>query len=128
MKIFKLTGFMKSEFEPNFDFAEIFESHGLHMGRMISGSKSGYHSQHQANLVVFNGNIIIEKHGKIWFGDIDITLEREKLQAIANELNRDLYILREHDARFENENAGMKYWKQNAVDVILCENCKCKKK
>ena len=128
MKIIKLTKFWKSEFEPSFDFAEIFERHGLRMGRMVGGSKSGYSSQHEANLVVFNGNVIIEKHGKIWYGDLDVTIDEEKLQAIANELCRDLYILGEHDARFENENAGMKYWKSKARAVILCKTCKCKKK
>ena len=44
--------------------------------------------------------------------------EKDKLQAVANELYRDLYILGEHDARFENENAGMKYWKEHARAVI----------
>ena len=115
---------MKSEFEPTFDFYEVFYKHGLRAGRMISGSKRAP----EGHVAVFNGNIVIEKHGKIWYGDLNLTLEREKLQAIANELCRDLYILREHDARFDNEDAGMKFWKSKAVDVILCETCKCKKK
>lgn len=114
-------GFMKSEYEPTMDFYEVFKNHGLNPDRMLSGSKTGYYSQHPNNLVVFNGNIIIEKHGKIWYGDIDITLEEDKLQAIANELCRDLYILREMDARFENENAGMEYWKKKAVTIIKCK-------
>ena len=118
MKIFNLTGFMKSEFEPEMDFAEVFERHGLRIGRMISGSKSGYFNLHPKNNVVFNGNIVIENHGKVWYGDLDITLEQDKLQAIANELCRDLYILREYDARFRNENAGMDYWKKHAVETI----------
>ena len=88
------------------------------MGRMVGGSKSGYRHSHPDNVVVFNANIIIAKQDKVWYGDIDITLERDKLQAIADELHRDLYILREHDARFENENAGMKFWKENAVEII----------
>ena len=118
MKIINLTGFLKSEFEPTQDFHEVFERHGLYMGRMLSGSKSGYWERHPDNLVVFNGNIVIEKHGKIWYGDIDVTLEEDKLQAIANELCRTLYVLSEHDARFDNENAGMKYWKKKAKAVI----------
>ena len=118
MKIIKLTGFWKSEFEPKLDFTEVFEKHGLRMGRMVSGSKSGYYSQHPKNVVVFNANIVIPKQNKVWYGDIDITLERGKLQAVADELCRDLYILREHDGRFDNENAGMKYWKEKAVEII----------
>lgn len=117
-KIFNFSGFLKSEFEPEKDFAEVFQHYGLNMGRMISGSKSGYSEKHPNNLIVFNGNIIIEKHGKIWYGDLDVTLDQDKLQAVANELCRDLYILREHDARFENENAGIKYWKSRAISII----------
>jgi len=109
---------MKSEFKPDFDFFEVFEKHEYYVSRMLSGSKSGYVQAHPDNLVIFNGNIVIEKHGKIWYGDIDVTLDEEKLQVIANELCRDLYILSEHDARFENVSAGMKYWKEKARAVI----------
>jgi hypothetical protein len=114
----ELKGFLKSEFEPTQDFYEVFERHGLRAGRMVGGSKSGYWDKYPDNLVVFNGNVVIEKHGKIWYGDLDVTREEDKLQAVANELSRTLYILSEHDARFENENAGMKYWKKNAKAVI----------
>jgi len=118
MKIINLSGFHESEFNPKQDFAEIFERHGLMMGRMLSGSKSLYWGKHPDNNVVFNGNVVIENHGKVWYGDLDVTLEEDKLQAVANELCRDLYILSEHDARFENENAGMKYWKSKARAII----------
>ena len=116
MKLVKLEGFMKSEFEPTMDFYEVFQRHGLYPGRMISGGKTAP----KGHVAVFNSNIVIEKHGKIWYGDINITLERDKLQAVANELCRDLYILREHDARFDKENAGIVYWKKHAVTVIKC--------
>ena len=108
---------MKSEFEPT-SYYEIFEKHGFYPGRLLSGSKSGYHNQYPNNTVVFNGNIITEKAGKIWYGDIDVTLEFDQLKEIADEIGQDLYILREMDARFENENAGFDYWKENAVTVI----------
>ena len=121
MKLVKLEGFMKSEFEPNFDFYEIFENHGLYSGRMLSGSKSGYFSQHPKNTVVFNGNVVVENGGKIWYGDLDVTKEFDTLKEIADEIGQDLYILREHDARFDKENAGIKYWKKNAVTVIKCK-------
>jgi len=114
MKLIKLEGFMKSEFEPNFDFYEIFEKHGLYSGRMISGTKSGP----EGHICVFNSNVVVENGGKIWYGDLDVTAEFDTLKEIADEIGQDLYILREHDARFDNENAGIKYWKKNAVTVI----------
>ncbi len=80
-------------------------------GRMISGSKSAP----KGHVFVFNGNICIKSKGKIWFGDLDLTTDAQKLGALAKEMREDLYILREHDARFSNE-ANPKY--ENAVAVI----------
>lgn len=71
-------------------------------GRMISGSKSGYMTSHPNNQVVFNANVCTDA-GKIWFGDLDVTLDGEKLQQLANELHCKIYVLREHDGRFDNE-------------------------
>lgn len=77
------------------------------MGRMISGSKSGYRNRHPVNFVVFNANICVYDENntpsKIWFGDIDLTLDRDVLRTLAIDLNMDLYILQEFDARFSNE-------------------------
>jgi len=74
-------------------------------GRMLSGSKSGYSEKHPTHKVVLNGNICTKSHGKIWYGDIDITRDEEKLKAVSAALEDDLFILREMDARFENEAA-----------------------
>ena len=102
----------------DYDFVKIFQKHNLGISRMISGSKSGYKRNHKENLVIFNGNIITKKYGKIWWGDLDVTLDFNNLKNIADEIKQDLYILREMDARFENENAGFEYWKEKAVTVI----------
>jgi hypothetical protein len=116
MDIINLSGFLKSEFEPNFNYYAIFENHGLYPGRMISGTKTAP----AGHVAVFNGNIVVENGGKIWYGDLDITKEFDQLKEIADEIGQDLYILREHDARFDNENAGIVYWKKHAVTVIKC--------
>jgi len=106
----------------DFDDYEILESRGFHFGRLLSSGKTGP----TGHLMVWNGNIITEKYGKIWYGDLDITTESGELQEIADEIGDDLYILREHDARFENEYAGMKYWRDKAVMVFIAK-CNCKK-
>ena len=110
--------FMPSEFTRNIDYDKIFSNHKLYMGRMISGSKSYYQETHPKNVAVFNANIVTKKAGKIWYGDLDITLDFDQLKDIADELKQDLYILREMDARFENENAGFAFWKKHAITVI----------
>ena len=86
----------------------IFLSHDLRCGRLIASSKSGYLAKYesieQKNKVIFNANIIINDLGKIWFGDLDCNVDIQKLQSIAIQLNTPLYILREMDCRFGNEN------------------------
>lgn len=72
-------------------------------GRMISGSKSGYSNRYPKNIAVFNANVCTKNEGKIWFGDIDLTLSHEELSELARSLETDVYVLYEMDARFENE-------------------------
>jgi hypothetical protein len=55
------------------------------------------------NEVYFNANIFVLGEGKIWYGDIDVTKEKEQLENVAREIGKDLYILREMDGRFGNE-------------------------
>jgi len=98
---------------------DVFRKNGFSLGRMISGSKSGYNTRHPNNKVVFNANIFTED-GKIWFGDLDITLDRAKLEEVAKELKKDLYVLREHAGRFENENLPFEKVKKVAVEIIKC--------
>lgn len=69
------------------------------MGRMISGSKTGP----KGHLCVFNANICTKSRGKIWFGDLDLTADVSELKRLAAEQGEDIYVLREKDARFQNE-------------------------
>ena len=110
-----------SEFLSDGDIYQIFATNQLHMGRMISGSKSGYWQEHKENLVVFNANILIATRGKIWHGDLDVTLDEERLKEVAKALEEDLYILREHDARWGNEDKPVKELLPLAVAVIKYE-------
>jgi len=71
---------------------------------MISYSKSTYRQRNPDNEVYFNANIFVLGEGKVWIGDLDITKDRETLQKVATEIGKDLYIVRELDGRFENEN------------------------
>lgn len=75
-----------------------------HQGKMIGRSKSKYALKHKSNCPIFNANICIkEEPYKVWYGDIDLTLSRNVLREIAIETITDIYVLRETDARFENE-------------------------
>ena len=82
-------------------------SHLGYPGRMVGGSKSGYATMYPDHLVVFNSNLFLENGDgtctKAWYGDLDISKDREKLMAIAAELGSTVIVLREMDGRFERE-------------------------
>lgn len=83
---------------------ELLLAHLGYAGKIISGSKSGYSNRNPNNLPVFNSNLCTDKKPyKAWHGDIDITISRNTLREIAIEANQNIYVLREMDARFGNE-------------------------
>lgn len=100
------------------EFLEKFRENGLPIGRMISWSKSGYLESNPNNLVYFNANIFTLEDGKIWHGDIDLTKEKEKLEQVSAHLGKPLYILREMDGRFGNEELPQQQIIEYAVSVI----------
>lgn len=75
-------------------------------GRMVSFSKSFYGQEKPKNVAIFNANVVLEVNGKcqkLWYGDLDLTLDERKLGELAGRLNATVYVLREMDGRFENE-------------------------
>ena len=75
-------------------------------GRMLSGSKSGYRDRFPDHIAVFNANVVVKLDGefeKIWYGDVDITLDENALKSVALDADCELYVLREMDGRFEFE-------------------------
>lgn len=80
-----------------------FNELGLYEGRLIASSKSSYMDSFPGNEVYFNANIFVLGEGKIWYGDLDVTNDIEKLESIAMYMGKDLFTLREMDGRFENE-------------------------
>jgi carboxypeptidase C (cathepsin A) len=74
---------------------------------MITHSKSSYRKSHPFNTIVFNSNIFIlneDKYTKVWFGDLDISLDGEILKKISQEIKHTLYVVHEMDGRYKNEN------------------------
>jgi hypothetical protein len=82
---------------------KVMRKHGFELSRMIASSKSMYISERPNNQAVFNANVVTDQ-GKIWWGDLDLADDSEKLQQVANDLNCNLYILHEMDYRFGKEN------------------------
>lgn len=97
--------------------------HGFEISRMIAFSKSTYVSKRPNNQAVFNANVVTDQ-GKIWWGDLDLLDDSEKLQQVANGLECNLYILREMDGRFGNENRPFDEIKELAVKAFVTEKPK----
>lgn len=74
-------------------------------GQYLAGSKGDYERQFRDHVVVFNANLVAvgDSADKIWYGDVDLYIDSDKLQTLANELKKDIYVLREMDGRFEKE-------------------------
>lgn len=77
----------------------------LYNGRMISPSKSEYRERNPNSVVYYNANILTINDGKVWYGDLDLTKDGDALKRISDLLGETLYILKESDYRFENEDA-----------------------
>lgn len=117
-----------SEFKPDSECYIIFATNGLIIGRMIAASKSEYCKSHQGDLVIFNANVITKEHGKIWHGDLNVTLDFDNLKNIADQIGEDLYILMEGDARFGYEKQPIDVLISRAKAVIKCNKELVKKR
>jgi hypothetical protein len=73
------------------------EDHLGRCGRVLSGAKIG------PSEIVWNANVCTKRHGKIWYGDLNIETQADALRALALEIGESVYVLREHDGRFKNE-------------------------
>ena len=83
---------------------QIFESNKFPFGDMLSGAKWEYSQSFPNHLVVFNANVLTKSHGKVWYGDLDISMSHARLKKIAEQVGEPLYILHESAARFGEEN------------------------
>jgi hypothetical protein len=105
------------------ELEKIFREHELHFGRMISGSKSLYRQRYPKNHIIFNANIFIPSKGKIWWGDLDITLDNKHLQDSCNELNEEMIVVSEMFGRFGAEERPYTEIEKNA-EIKFIPNAK----
>ena len=102
----KLVGEYPSDFKSSASvqkIQQVFEAYKFYNGRMIGGSKSGYRNMHPDDLIIFNANVLMPGYGKVWYGDLNLTEDYLVLREIAQNLNTELYVLRESDGRFGEE-------------------------
>lgn len=71
-------------------------------GRMLSHSKSVYRSANPGHLVFWNANLFADSE-KVWWGDIDLTMDRENLKTLAKDNGCTIQIFMESDGRNEQD-------------------------
>ena len=72
------------------EVAQIEQALGMN-GHMIGHSKTFYRLGHPDNLIVFNARIFLD--GKpVWWGDIDVSISKDKLIELAKNLNKPFSI------------------------------------
>jgi hypothetical protein len=99
------------------DITKIFEDNGLRVARMVGGSKTGYCKMYPKNKVIFNANIITNL-GKVWYGDIDLTISEDVLKKISVEIGSPIYVLYEQDARFGTEERDVADLIKDAMFIV----------
>lgn len=95
-----------------------FTKQGFGLGRLVGWSKTQYRRENPDNEVYFNANIFNNDGQKVWYGDLDLTVDGYKLQEIADKIGT-LYVLWEHDGRFYNEAPTLNHIKEKAVKIFL---------
>ena len=83
---------------------QIFESNEFPFGDMLGGQKWQYSESFPNHLVIFNANVLTKSHGKVWYGDLDVSISHVRLKKIAEQVGEPLYVLHEMAARFGEEN------------------------
>lgn len=99
-----------------------FVKHKLGMGRMIFGSEVDYKNQNPEHLVVSDATVVSLKRGKIWLGDLDVTIDEEKLIAVSRELGEHLYIIKEPRESFNSGTASADQLIKRAIWSTLVKN------
>jgi hypothetical protein len=77
------------------DLTKSIENNDLHVGRMLSWSKSSYRKSHPDGKAIFNACIYNTDAIQVWWGDLDMVIDVEKLQNISNESNQEFYVTTE---------------------------------
>jgi hypothetical protein len=84
---------------PDEDLARIAGEIGLPLSRLIGLSKSGYVTRHPQHAVVFNATIADGKGNRLWWGDLDLTIDEDRLVTFAQRAGLDLCVYFEGDSR-----------------------------
>ena len=89
-----------TEFDgPDEDVVRLATELGLPLSRLIAESKTGYMRRHPQHAVIFNATIADSSGRRLWWGDVDLTIDEAILVQLAERVGLDLYVYYEGDSR-----------------------------
>ena len=108
---------------------EIIEKQLGTTGRMIAMSKSRYKEAHPKSIVYFNACIFDELLTEVWWGDVDLIEDKDKLEKIAEVAEQTFYLTTENPYRADFHKVTYEdLEKDEHVIKFNTETCsKCKK-
>lgn len=59
------------------------------------GTMSAYHARTPGHLTIKNANVCTREHGKVWWGDLDVTANVRELRALAQALGTTVFVIPE---------------------------------
>lgn len=89
-------------------FTKVINSILGYEGRMICASKSRYKENHPKGMPYFNACIFDDKGKQVWWGDIDVVLDKVKLKKIAKTWKKKFYVTPEHPYRTDFNSVTIK--------------------
>ena len=69
---------------------KVFSKYGLPYGRTIGG-KEGFLGTKKNNIILYNA-VILSKDGIVWMGDLDLTVDKAKIDNVAKIVNQELIV------------------------------------
>lgn len=84
---------------PDEDVVRLATELGLPLSRLIAASKIGYMRRHPQHAVIFNATIADSTGRRLWWGDVDLTIDEDILVQLAERVGLDLHVYYEGDSR-----------------------------
>lgn len=70
---------------------------------IFENKKESYKKLYPDHVVLLNSCVFGEKSGKLWCGDVDLTVDYDSLVSISEKLNESLYVLHNSDTQAEGD-------------------------
>jgi hypothetical protein len=86
---------------------KLFTAKDLYLGRKLTYDQATYEKEHRQRKPVFDVAICNLAGDAIWWGDLELSIDSEKIQNISEELGMYLFVIPQKFLRYERFNKNM---------------------